>query len=90
MKKNIIAAAMLYVLCGAITIPAQTIHGINFGDLPKPVPSVSSFSTYTDTPSSVATGIPEIGFPLAELPTYDNSIKLSLGLSYHPGNTGKY
>lgn len=63
----------------------QQFQGINFGDMPKPVPSVSSLSTYTDTPVSLSTGIPNISIPLLALPGNGGS-SLSLQLSYNPMN----
>lgn len=52
----------------------------------KPVASVSSLATYTNTPVSFATGIPDISFPLASLPTNSKDITAAIGISYHPKN----
>lgn len=52
----------------------------------KPEASVASLSTYVNTPVSYATGIPDISFPLASLPTHSKEVNINLGLSYHPGN----
>jgi hypothetical protein len=65
----------------------QPVSDINFGDLPRPVPSVSSLATYTDAPVSLATGVPDINFPLLGLPSNDKNIAANLSLQYHPLNT---
>lgn len=52
----------------------------------KPVASVSSLSTYTNSPVSFATGIPDISFPVVSLPTNSKEISAGLTLSYHPKN----
>ncbi|UZT98206.1 hypothetical protein ODZ84_01135 [Chryseobacterium fluminis] len=65
-------------------------EGINFGDFQKPVPSISSLSTYMKNPTSVASGVPEISIPLAHLPTADSRINMSVGLGYHPANVNSY
>ncbi|WBV59929.1 hypothetical protein PFY12_12880 [Chryseobacterium camelliae] len=51
----------------------------------KPVPSVSSLSTYTDTPVSLSTGIPNISIPLLAL-SGNGGPNLGLQLSYNPMN----
>ncbi|MFY1047295.1 hypothetical protein [Chryseobacterium sp. GP-SGM7] len=52
----------------------------------QPVPSVSSMATYANVPVSIQTGIPNISYPLINLPTNSKSININLGLSYHTGN----
>ncbi|KMQ67729.1 hypothetical protein ACM39_12885 [Chryseobacterium sp. FH2] len=64
----------------------QPISDINFGDLSKPVPSVSSLATYTDAPVSLATGVPDVNFPLLGLSSNDKNIAANLSLQYHPLN----
>lgn len=64
----------------------QPMSDINFGDTPRPVPSVSSLATYTDAPVSLATGVPDINFPLLELSSKDKNIAANLSLQYHPLN----
>ncbi|MFC7346936.1 hypothetical protein ACFQO9_09440 [Chryseobacterium zhengzhouense] len=51
----------------------------------KPEASVASLSTYVNTPVSYATGIPNISFPLATLPTHSKDVNINIALSYHPG-----
>lgn len=58
----------------------------NLGDTPEPMPSVSSFSSYVNTPVSLSTGIPNISIPLLALPTGNGNVDLSTALSYHPYN----
>lgn len=62
---------------------------INFGDLPKPVPSVSSLSTYVNTPVSLATGIPDISYPLVKITTSRKEFEMGVSLSYHAGNVSE-
>lgn len=64
----------------------QPISNVNFGDLPRPVPSVSSLVTYTEAPVSLATGVPNINFPLLGLSTNDKNMGANLQLQYHPLN----
>lgn len=52
----------------------------------KPVASVSSLSTYANSPVSFATGVPDISFPLASLPTNSKDITAEISISYHPKN----
>ncbi|WP_261510110.1 hypothetical protein [Chryseobacterium paludis] len=58
----------------------------NFGNTPEPVPSVSSFSSYVNTPVSLSTGVPDISLPLLSLPTSNKSLEIPVGLSYHVAN----
>lgn len=81
MKKYII---LITLILTQNLILAQ--NEINFGNFSKPVPSVSSLSTYTNTPVSFASGIPEISFPLMQLPTHNKGINLGVTLAYHPLN----
>lgn len=52
----------------------------------KPVASVSSLSTYTNTPVSYATGTPNIYVPLLALQSNRKDIDIKMMLSYHPMN----
>ncbi|MDH6252578.1 hypothetical protein M2347_002305 [Chryseobacterium sp. H1D6B] len=74
---------------GLLSSAVYAQSSINFGDFPKPVPSVSSLAAYTNTPASNATGIPEISFPLVGLSSYNNGVNLSTGLSYNPMNVSE-
>ncbi len=49
-------------------------------------PSVSSYDSYINSPVSIATGIPDISFPLMSLSTHKKDYNVSIGLSYHPSN----
>lgn len=49
-----------------------------------PIPSASSLGTYINSPVSIATGIPDISFPLISAST--GKIKVDFSLSYHPVN----
>ncbi|MGE8533145.1 MAG: hypothetical protein ACN6OJ_01010 [Chryseobacterium sp.] len=60
----------------------------NFGTTPDPVPSASSFASYSNTPISLATGVPEISVPLFTLPTSNKNLTIPLGLSNHVYNVG--
>ncbi|WP_435525629.1 hypothetical protein [Chryseobacterium indoltheticum] len=60
---------------------------INLGDLPKPVPSESSLSTFYNAPISNATGVPDISLPLFNLSSYDEKISANLLLQYHPNTS---
>ncbi|PKF73285.1 RHS repeat domain-containing protein [Chryseobacterium sp. PMSZPI] len=61
----------------------------NFGDTPEPVPSISSFSSYINTPVSLATGVPSIAIPLLSLPTRNKNIEISTSLIYHTYNAAE-
>ncbi len=58
----------------------------NFGDSSNPVPSAASFSTFANTPVSLATGVPDISIPLFSLPTNNKNISIPIGLRYHVYN----
>ncbi|MBB6369648.1 RHS repeat domain-containing protein [Chryseobacterium shigense] len=58
----------------------------NFGGTPEPMPSVSSFSSYVNTPVSLSTGVPNISIPLFSLPTGSGNLTLPVALSYHTYN----
>jgi uncharacterized protein YutD len=86
MKLRIILLGLVMVITNQ---HANAQEEINFGDLPKPVPSVSSLSTYVNTPASIATGIPDISYPLIKIPTSDKKIEMGVSLSYHVGNVNQ-
>lgn len=48
--------------------------------------SVSSYASYINSPVSIATGIPDISFPLMSLPTHKKDYNVNIGVSYHPSN----
>ncbi len=62
---------------------------LNYGDLPKPVPSVSSMETYQETPVAMATGIPDIKIPIAGISSNDGYIADRLILSYNPNSVNE-
>lgn len=61
----------------------------NFGGTPEPMPSVSSFSSYVNTPVSLSTGVPNISIPLFSLPTGSGNLTLPVALSYHTYNAAE-
>ncbi|WP_131327897.1 hypothetical protein [Chryseobacterium vrystaatense] len=65
----------------------QQFQGVNYGDTPHPVPSLTSFATFTDNPPALAKGKPEISVPLLSIPGYGGS-GIGLQLNYDPINTG--
>lgn len=81
MKKLYLIACMSSALISQQVTAQQEF---NFGDFPKPVPSVSSLATYNNAPISNATGLPEIAVPLLGLPAKD--VNLNMSLSYNPMN----
>ncbi|MDC8099539.1 RHS repeat domain-containing protein [Chryseobacterium rhizosphaerae] len=87
MKKIIVLLSMIAGVVPLSILAQQSGSDINFGDLPRPVPSVSSLIKYTDAPVSLATGVPEITIPLLGLPSNDKSIGANLFLQYHPLNS---
>lgn len=82
MRKYIVIFLILNL--GMNFLIAQTEK--NIGDLPEPVASVSSFSTYTNTPVNLSTGVPDINIPLYNLETNNKSISVPVLLNYHPHN----
>ena len=84
-RNSILMKGIIINFMMSIIVNAQQ-GDINFGDLPRPVPSVSSLPTYTESPISLATGIPDINYPLLRLLTNDKSISANLLLQYHPAN----
>lgn len=59
---------------------------LNYGDLPKPVPSTSYNATYQEMSASTATGVPYISLPLAGISSHDEAISENIMLSYNPYN----
>lgn len=86
MKKTIFSLAILVAGIGQLYAQQQQV---NFGDFSRPVPSVSSLATYSNTPISNATGLPDISFPLLGLPTSNNDVSLNVGLSYNAMNVSQ-
>lgn len=52
----------------------------------KPIasPSMASMATYTDVPLNQASGLPDINFPIVNVPIQDENIRYSFNLSYAP------
>ncbi|SHM64535.1 hypothetical protein [Chryseobacterium polytrichastri] len=86
MKKTI---KILSIGLGLLSSAIYAQDEINFGDFANPVPSVSSLASYNNTPVTNATGIPDISFPLLQLPSYNSGVILSTGLSYNPMNVSE-
>ncbi|WP_265429947.1 hypothetical protein [Chryseobacterium sp. YIM B08800] len=80
----------LILFFGAYTYFKAQQQDVNFGDFSRPVPSVSSLAAYSNAPVSYASGIPDISFPLLNLPSNNKNIALSLNLSYNPMNVSPY
>lgn len=59
---------------------------INFGDLPRPIPSTSYNVTYQEMPMSTATGVPNISIPLGGISAQGGKMREDLKLSYNPYN----
>lgn len=82
MKKYIVTLALL----------AASMHysqiGIGNDGLNRPIasPAMASMAKYSDMPVSLASGLPEIGLPLLNVPLADKGIQYPLSLSYHPEN----
>ena len=81
MKKTIMLLGM--VSCILFQNLAAQQADINFGELSKPVPTVSSLTTYNNVPLTNATGLPEISIPLLQLPSRSTDIPLGVSLSYN-------
>lgn len=62
---------------------------VNFGNFSSPVPSVSSLASYNNVPQNNATGLPDIVYPLLELPSRNKNISLGVSLSYNILNAEK-
>ncbi|WP_277115250.1 hypothetical protein [Chryseobacterium sp.] len=62
---------------------------VNFGNFSSPVPSVSSLASYNNVPQTNATGLPDIVYPLLELPSRNKNISLGVSLSYSILNVEK-
>lgn len=85
MRKNLLIGLIFFITINALY--AQT--KINYGDYEEPVPSVSSYSNYIDTPSSLASGVPNISIPLYSLSTNNKNISIPISLYYHPHNANE-
>lgn len=52
-------------------------------------PSVSSAVVFEDSPVSLETGLPSVGFPLYKMATHSKDIDVSMSLNYHQSNIKK-
>jgi YD repeat-containing protein len=82
--KKLLIYTLIIIGSGGYAKAQNQFQGVNFGDMPRPVPSVSSYASYTDNPPSLALGIPELSIPLLELRA--GTMNLGLQLSYNPLN----
>ncbi|RRQ46499.1 hypothetical protein [Chryseobacterium sp. SC28] len=73
---------LLFIITSITLLKSQA----TIGGGGQTVPSVSSFSSYINSPVSLTTGIPDISFPLMGLPTNSKDITISMALAYHPTN----
>ncbi|MGC5742984.1 hypothetical protein [Chryseobacterium sp. NFX27] len=85
MKKYLLMWAVL--LISADNYYSQLGIG-NGGMVTSPIasPSMSSMSTYSDIPVSLASGLPEINIPLLNVPLTDKGIGYPFNLSYNLNN----
>ncbi|KYH03929.1 hypothetical protein A1704_19355 [Chryseobacterium cucumeris] len=84
MKK--IFLLVIYILSYHVYYSQSQSHNVG---VTQPVPSVSSLTTYKNVPVSLQTGVPNILYPLINLPTNNKFVNINLGLSYHVGNISK-
>ncbi|WP_123861728.1 hypothetical protein [Chryseobacterium indologenes] len=87
MKKTYFYAAALALWCGTAMGQNHQFQGVNFGNMPNPVPSLAPLASFNDNPPSLASGIPEISVPLLSLPGYGSGVGLQL--SYDRANSGE-
>lgn len=52
-------------------------------------PSAASVASFIDAPVAFSTGIPDITVPFFSLATRKSEVGISIGISYHPNNSGK-
>jgi len=81
MKKNIFILQILLVL-GLQELHAQSGVGETVNNSIAS-PSIASLSRYSDVPVNEATGIPNIGVPLFNVPMADNAINYPISLAYN-------
>lgn len=79
MKKNLLLILLLFLQTAIHSQSTDMVFN-------KPVASVSSLSTYTNTPVSYATGTPNISVPLLSMQSNRKDIDIKMMLSYHPMN----
>lgn len=82
MKKYMVTLALL----AASMHYSQTGIGNDGGSRSIASPAMASMAKYSDMPVSLASGLPEIGLPLLNVPLADKGIQYPLSLSYHPEN----
>lgn len=82
MKKYMVTLALL----AASMHYSQTGIGNGGGNRPIASPAMASMAKYSDMPVSLASGLPEIGIPLLNVPLADKGFQYPLSLSYHPEN----
>ncbi|MGE8555707.1 MAG: hypothetical protein ACN6OB_17450 [Chryseobacterium jejuense] len=82
MKKYMVTLALLV----ASMYYSQTGIGNGGGNRPIASPAMASMAKYSDMPVSLASGLPEIGIPLLNVPLIDKGFQYPLSLSYHSEN----
>ncbi|WP_294326629.1 hypothetical protein [uncultured Chryseobacterium sp.] len=82
MKKYMVTLALL----AASMHYSQIGIGNDGGSRSIASPAMASMAKYSDMPVSLASGLPEIGLPLLNIPLADKGIQYPLSLSYHPEN----
>ncbi|AZA89439.1 RHS Repeat [Chryseobacterium nakagawai] len=82
MKKYMVTLALL----AASMHYSQIGIGNDGGNRPIASPAMASMAKYSDMPVSLASGLPEIGLPLLNVPLVDKGIQYPLSLSYHSDN----
>lgn len=60
------------------------------GTVTPPSASVSSFSTYVNSPAVTCSGIPDISYPILSLPTKSKEVTFDINMKYHPYNIANY
>lgn len=80
--KNNIFALPLFIILGIQGVFAQSGVGETVNNSIAS-PSIASLSRYSDVPVNEATGIPNIGVPLLNVPMADNTINYPISLAYN-------
>ncbi|VFA43724.1 RHS repeat protein [Chryseobacterium indologenes] len=87
MKKNYFYAVVLALWCGTAMGQLNNFQGVNFGNMPNPVPSLAPLASFNDNPPSLASGVPEISVPLLSLPGYGSGVSLQLSYDRNSSET---
>lgn len=82
--RKIIFLTFVFIASSLTTLYAQA-PGLDLPSVGNP--TSASIPSFTKSPVSLSTGIPEVRIPLLSIPNHGKSVDVNVGLIYHPANS---